>query len=204
METILLVLKNRIFSQCLKLFLEKEKIAVVTQADHIDAATILETVPGMVIIELLNDFDSYKSFENMVLAYPQVKFLVISNKLSNDEYLQLINSGVKGSILTTSDLSELVTAIQEIMEGKIFFPQKILQKILLSQTSLNSKKTNVLTEREIEILRLLCEGLSNEQISERIHLSYDTVKWHRSNILIKCGCKNILSLYKYAIKKELV
>jgi DNA-binding NarL/FixJ family response regulator len=61
-----------------------------------------------------------------------------------------------------------------------------------------------LSPRELEILKLVCENLTNEEIAEKVNLSYDTVKWHRSNILSKTGCKNALGLLIFAIKNKIV
>lgn len=202
MTKIIVALKNRLFKQSLENYLVKEGLAdVLSDALGFDRAILEKHNPDIVLAELPVDLDSFKSLSKQ---FSDVKFLVIGNNLSTDQYHLLISSGVKGCLTYSSELQELKTAIDDIASGKIYFPHEVLQNLMLHPHVVVDKHTNILTEREIEILQLLCEGMSNEQISDRIHLSYDTVKWHRSNILIKCGCNNILSLYKYAVSNKLV
>lgn len=163
-----------------------------------------EQSPHIVIADLAYEFRSFQSVSNLLQKYPGSKVLVIVNNLQLDECRQFIDSGVKGAVSCQDDITEIVKAVKELSGGKIFYPYSILQQIMMNKPVAPVKQSLGLTDREIEILLLLCEGLSNEQISAKIHLSYDTVKWHRSNILNKCECKNILSLYKYAVRNNLV
>lgn len=205
MLNVVLVSKNLLFRQCLKVYLEGIKIS-----DSINHYSFIEDMPGhekspkIVITDLNSDLHSFQSIINLPEGFPGAKVLVIANNLQMDEYRQLIDSGVKGTVSNQDDIEELVKAIKELAAGKIFYPYDILKQIMTNNKVTPNKTAGGLTDREVEILILLCEGLSNEQISERIHLSYDTIKWHRSNILNKCECKNILSLYKYAVKHKLV
>lgn len=61
-----------------------------------------------------------------------------------------------------------------------------------------------MSERELEIIGLICEGETNKQIADTLHLSVDTVKWHRANIMSKTGCNNAASLVIYAIKNKII
>jgi DNA-binding NarL/FixJ family response regulator len=72
-------------------------------------------------------------------------------------------------------------------------------------TSISKKnEKSKLTDRELEVLRFICCGLSNEQIAEKLHLSFDTIKWHRSNLLGKTGCKNTAQLIIHSIRANLI
>ena len=205
MVNIVLVSKNLLFRQCLKLYLEGVSLSdSINHYSFIEELIKHEETPEIVIVELNPEFRNFQSINNLLESFSGAKVLVIANNLQLDEYRQLIDSGVKGTISGQDDIEELVKAVKEIASGKIFYPYNILQQIMVNKPVVPGKQATGLTDREVEILLLLCDGLSNEQISERIHLSYDTVKWHRSNILNKCECKNILSLYKYAIKNDLV
>ncbi len=205
MVNIVLVSKNLLFRQCLKLYLEGVSLSdSIKHYSFIEELIQHEKTPEIIIVELNPEFRNFQSINNLLESFSDAKVLVIANNLQLDEYRQLIDSGVKGTISGQDDIEELVKAVKEIASGKIFYPYNILQQIMVNKPVAPGKQQAGLTDREVEILLLLCDGLSNEQISERIHLSYDTVKWHRSNILNKCECKNILSLYKYAIKNDLV
>jgi DNA-binding NarL/FixJ family response regulator len=204
MVNIILISKNRLFRQCLQTYLESQKLYdSVNHYSLVEDMLQEEQAPGVVIADMAYEFRSFQSINDLIQRHPDVKVLVVANNLQLDEYRQLIDSGVKGAVSCQDDIAELINAVKELAAGKIFYPYNILQQIMMNKP-VAVKQTSSLTEREIEILIMLCEGLSNDQISEKIHLSCDTVKWHRSNILNKCECKNILSLYKYAVKNKLV
>lgn len=205
MVNVILVSKNRLFRQCLKVCLEDVNLCeIINHYCLIEDMLQQEEAPGIVIADLAYEFRSFQSISNLLQKHPDSKVLVIANNLLLEEYRQLIDLGVKGAVSAQDDFEELVKAVKELAAGKIFYPYDTLQQIMINKPMAPNKQPSGLTDREIEILLMLCEGFSNEQISEKIHLSYDTVKWHRSNILNKCECKNILSLYKYAIKNNLV
>lgn len=194
------------FRQSLKYYLEKEGIAqVIAHADLPEkVVSELTDTEAILIGEFGNGHLHVNQLKDIVTRYPDLKIITITFGLSNEDYYQLINAGVKGCVLKGADVNELVTAINEVSAGRIFFPHQILQQVMLQRLPNPDKTINNLTARELEVLQLLCEGLSNEEISDKLHLSYDTIKWHRSNILIKCGCNNILSLYKYAVSNKLI
>lgn len=194
------------FRQSLKYYLEKEGIAqVIAHADLPEkVVSELTDTEAILIGEFGNGHLHVNQLKDIVTRYSDLKIITITFGLSNEDYYQLINAGVKGCVLKGADVNELVTAINEVSAGRIFFPHQILQQVMLQRLPNPDKTINNLTARELEVLQLLCEGLSNEEISDKLHLSYDTIKWHRSNILIKCGCNNILSLYKYAVSNKLI
>jgi DNA-binding NarL/FixJ family response regulator len=204
MINIILVSKNQLFRQALKIYLEKGKLSnSVTHYSFFEELQQNEQMPDIVIAELASEVGKFKSIEALLGSFPKVKVLLIANNLHIDEYQQMIDLGVKGTVCIGADLEELTIAVKELAAGKIYFPYDVLRQVM-TNTQNDPGKLTGLTYREIEILRLLCDGLSNEQISEKLHLSFDTIKWHRSNILNKCECKNILALYKYAVKHKLI
>jgi len=205
MGAICLSLKNQLFRQSLKLFLEgQEGTREICQCESMDELINQPCLPEVVIADFPADLSGHAPFDKLIKAFPEAKILVIGSSFSSDDYRNLIAAGIKGSVLYSAGLPSLINALHEIRLGRICFPNEALQQIMLKRQPKQGKPANGLTERESEILRLLCDGMSNEQISEMLHLSCDTIKWHRSNILVKCECKNILSLYKYALKKKLV
>ncbi len=200
--------RNQLFRESLKILFENEGFASVsTHRNNIEdlVPEIEKNLPDIILTEYIDNTKSAAALKNITLNFPSIKFLVIGFSFSEKEYHQLIQLGVKGCILKESDLPELKNALQEVVSGKVFFPGDILQKVMIKHSKIiTGKNSNNLTEREMEIIYLLCDGFSNEEISEKLHLSYDTIKWHRGNIFLKSGCKNILSLYKYAIQNKFI
>lgn len=204
MSDLILVSDNNLFGQSLRAFLEVELGNNHVHLAHSVLDIEVNKYKVSLIIYELADIHELSAVLHFQLANPTVKILVIHPYIAIEEYKKLINSGIKGSILKSAHLAELIEAVKEIESGKISFPQHVLQEILFQKRGNSFKSLNLLSDREIEILKMLCDGFTNEQISEKLHLSYDTVKWHRSNIFIKCESKNILALYKFALKHNLV
>ncbi len=116
-------------------------------------------------------------------------------------YNSVIENGVKGFILKDADNSELKTAVRDILNGKTYFSQELLLRLIRSkQTPANIN----LTSREQEILELICQGLGTAEISAKLFLSDRTIDNHKANLFAKTGCKNSLSLVIFAIKNNLV
>lgn len=112
---------------------------------------------------------------------------------------RLAHSGVKGVILKTADTEELAKAIRCILNGNVYFCVHF--KKILSQTFYANDTRENLTQREIEVLHLIAQGLSTREIAERICLSVNTIESHRKNLFIKLGAKNSVDLIMKAINK---
>lgn len=136
---------------------------------------------------------------------PDLNIIALSMYSDEDYYSQMIDAGAKGFILKNSGIQDVESAIQQIMDGKNYFSQEILDGLLknFSRKSHKSKKTE-LSEREEEILYQICKGLSNQEIADLLHISKRTVDKHRENLLSKTGSKNTAGLVMYAIKNGIV
>ena len=114
--------------------------------------------------------------------------------------------GAKGFLLKNTNLQEVKTAIDTVMSGGNYFSQELMQNLLRNYKLTKGQKEteSELSEREIEILLLISEGLSNQEIGDRLFISKRTVEKHRANILDKTNCKNTAGLIMYAIKNQLI
>jgi DNA-binding NarL/FixJ family response regulator len=123
-----------------------------------------------------------------------------------DYYYQMVDAGVKGFLLKNSDMNEVKAAIDTVAEGGNYFSSELLQNLVnsLRTSSQTREPQSELSEREIEILILICQGFSNQEIADQLFISKRTVDKHRANILEKSQCKNTAQLVMYAIKRKLV
>jgi len=140
-----------------------------------------------------------------MVKYPNLKVLTLSSFGDEKYYFNMLEAGAKGFVLKSTTISELEMAIKEVAGGGSWFSTELLQKVILNISSKPRKEEVVdLSDRELEILKLICENMTNEQIASRINISYDTVKWHRANILSKTGCNNAVGLLLFALKNKLI
>ena len=137
---------------------------------------------------------------------PDLKIITLSMYGDEEYYDQMVDAGAKGFLLKNTNLQEVKTAIDTVMDGGNYFSQELMQNLLRSyKTIKESKEQEVeLSDREIEILLLICSGLSNQEIGDRLFISKRTVEKHRANILCKTNCKNAAGLVMYAIKNQIV
>lgn len=146
--------------------------------------------------------------------FPDVKVIILS--LHNEKAIiqNLIQIGVNGYLLKNSDKNEVLNAISQVLDGQKYFSSDVTlslsglapsNSIKLANTDPgNAEKLSSLTEREIEILKGIADGMSNRQIGEQLFISQRTVDTHRQNIMKKLEVKKVVGLIKFAIKNGLV
>lgn len=116
-------------------------------------------------------------------------------------YFRMVEAGAKGFILKSADIDEVVTAIRTVCDGGTYFSQELLRNLVGSLKSTRGERPgDVLSDREKEILLLICRGMSNQEIADKLFISKRTVDKHRANILEKTGCRNTANLVVWAIK----
>lgn len=130
-----------------------------------------------------------------------IKIIALSMYSDENYYLSMIEAGACGFLLKNSNFQEVEKAITDVYNDKSYISIEILNNILKQpqKTSLTNVNEE-LTERESEILLLICKGLTNNEIADRLGLSKRTVDKHRENLLLKTQSKNTANLVIYAIK----
>lgn len=115
---------------------------------------------------------------------------------------EILKEGVNGYVLKKDSRSELLNAINDVMEGKIFLSQDI-NKLLMENLQFPEQE-KLLTPREREILKLIAEEYSNKQIAEELFISERTVETHRKNIFRKTKTQSLVGLIKFAYANNLI
>ena len=139
------------------------------------------------------------------------KFIAITPEQSAQTLVDALRSGIMSYVKKDCELSEIVNAVLETQKGNKFFCGQILETIQKAQIDVNdldfdsfSCDAVVLSERENEIIVLIAEGFTNNQIAEELFLSNHTITTHRKNIMAKLGVKNTAGIVMYAVKTNLV
>ncbi|MCX7743506.1 MAG: response regulator transcription factor [Flavobacteriales bacterium] len=144
--------------------------------------------------------------------YPSVKILVLDTNENTDDIVTILRLGVPGYILKQCDHKEIIDAVNAITQGKNFFCSNVLkinnfentENCAGYETSVNLKDPVKLSSREVEILELISQGLTNNEIAEKIFLSVHTVATHRKNLMKKFNAKNNVDLVICAIKEHFI
>ena len=138
---------------------------------------------------------------------PNLKIIALTMFGDEEYYYRMIELGVKGFILKSAGIAELERAINDVLKGKSYFSNELLQRIIqnFSKNSTQKIESNKnLSDREIEVLSYICKGLTTDEIAEILHLSPKTIKSHRANLLEKTACKNTPTLILYALKNKII
>jgi DNA-binding NarL/FixJ family response regulator len=178
----------------------KEAITLCKSGDHdIDLIIMDITMPEM---------DGIEATKIIKEKYPDIKVLALT-MLSEDQHIRkMIKAGASGYILKSSGKQELIKAINTIMSGQHYFSNDATQAILQELVSPELKRVKDddeihITDRELEVLQLIVNEYTNQEIADKLFVSVRTVDAHRRNLLQKTGAKNTAGLVKYALKNEL-
>lgn len=142
---------------------------------------------------------------------PNTKVIILTFHNEQSIIRKLAEYNVDGYLLKSSDILELDLAIQKVVAGQQYFSSEVtlslLQKQILKRSPVNTdigKKLSELSQREVEVLVGVADGLSNKQIGERLFISHKTVNSHRTNLMKKLEARNVAKLIKFAMKAGLV
>ena len=208
---IMIVDDHRIIVDGLKALLnDVEGMHVVTTAgDGREALEMLKLFPVDVILMDIDMpvMDGLKATRAIKAKHPAPYIIILSMHLQKGMIEDLIKMGVDGYVLKNTDKEQLTNAIFQVAAGKKYFGPNVTLTLLGDDTAVKSKstdRTTELTDRELEILKLIVEGYTNKEIGEKLFISHRTVDTHRTNMMKKLEVNNVAGLIGYAIKNGIV
>ena len=206
---ILIADDHQMFIDGLKVLLQLEKnIEVVSHALRGDAAyTIISEQPVDLLITDINmpGMNGIELTRKVKENFPQIKILVVSMYNDHEIVSEILMAEADGYVLKNADKEELLSAIYKIADNGTHYSNEILS-IMFEKVKKEKKKeeTKQLSEREIEIVKLIMQEYSSGQIAVKLSISKNTVDSHRKNILEKTQAKTLVGLCKFAYKNNLV
>jgi len=183
-------------------------IQVVGEAsDGAQAITnVLTLTPDVVLMDLvMPNVDGIEATRQIVAQRPETRILVLTSFAADDKVLPAIKAGALGYLLKDSSPEQLVQAIRLVHRGEASLDPSIARKLLheLAHPPKQPPTPDPLTERELEILRLIAQGRSNREIAEELVIAEMTVRTHVSNILSKLHLASRTQAALYALRQGL-
>ena len=137
--------------------------------------------------------------------YPEIKILALSMSGQGDLVNQMIDdSDIAGYVLKNLGKQELITALEKIAGGGVYFSEEVLEEMIKATERKKTSEEVHLTIREIEIIRLIEKEFNNKQIADSLFISERTVETHRKNIFRKTQTSGLIGLIKYAYEHKLI
>ena len=213
MDTIRIALvdDHALFRNGLKLLLDNtNNLKVVAEAangkEFVDQLTP-DNAPDVVLMDIsMPMMNGIEATREAIRIAPQMKIIALSMFGEEEYYYEMINAGAKGFLLKNSDIADVLNAIEQVVAGNSFFSQDILYNVIRKFQPHKEPDTSDanFSKRELQVLKEICKGLSNQEIADSLFISKRTVDKHRSNLLSKTNSKNTANLIMYAIKNKII
>ena len=190
-------------------FLEEvEDIEVVGEAaDGIEAIAQSRALkPEVILMDIvMPHMDGVEAISQITTQQEGVRVIALTSFATDDKIFPAIKSGALGYLLKDSSPEELVAAIHQVYRGEPSLHPQIARRVLqeISQPPTQTRTDDPLTEREVEVLKLIARGMSNQEIAEQLVISETTVRTHVSRILSKLHLASRTQAALYALKEGL-
>lgn len=197
---------HAMFRDGIKAMLEPENsMEVIGESDN-GAVVIRECAelePDIVLMDIsMGGTDGIEITKQLKSLGCKVKILAVSMHNESHYVKSMLDSGANGYILKSAGRHEMISAIKTVCDGATFLSSEVSLSLLKSLNQADKKAKHIkLTPREVEVLKLIAEEYSNQEIAETLYISSRTVDTHRRNLLEKLQLKNTAGLVKFAIQQ---
>ena len=194
----------------ISLLSENEDITVVGEVSN--GKELIELIkvkePDVVLLDLdMPIMDGKQTLEILNSRFSNIKTIIISMYYDDVFITEFLSRGARGFLPKNCNPETLIDAIYEVKENGYYFNKKISKALvikLLKENFTNSIDKNALTEREIEVLKLICQEKANKEIADALNIAIRTVDFHRSNIYKKTQTQTSAGLALYAVKQGII
>ncbi|OFX17261.1 MAG: hypothetical protein A2033_00320 [Bacteroidetes bacterium GWA2_31_9] len=209
-QRILIVDDHQMFIDGVKSLLRNQNIFSVV-AEALDGKLALEALENQEIDIVISDINmpnmsGIELTKIIKSKYPEIKVIIVSMHNDRDTITEIMMAEAEGYILKNTGKKELFDALNSVSNYGTYYSNEVLSIMMeiVKKEKKSEKAVKNLTEREFEILNLIVQEFSSEEIAEKLFISKRTVDTHRINILNKTNSKTIVGLIKYAIANNLV
>jgi DNA-binding NarL/FixJ family response regulator len=208
MINILIADDHKIFREGVaKLINETEIVKVIGEAAN--GEEVLEFLKFKTVDVILMDMnmpvlDGIKTTEIVKSTHPEIKIIMLSMHETYEYIKASLDIGVDGYLLKTTSKEEIIAAIKDVFEGVNYFSKEVLGIVSNEFASENSILPIKLTNREQDVLILICKEKNSNEIANELCISTYTVETHRKNLLSKTGSKNVAGLVKFGLNNNII
>jgi DNA-binding NarL/FixJ family response regulator len=212
---IILADDEELFRKGVSFLLQREEnIEIVFEASNgqelIDYLHQNENYPDIILMDLkmpfLNGVEATKIIHK---DFPVIKVIALTSYNTNSFIANMIDVGAASYLVKSASPQEMIDTVNEVAEKGFFYNENVMQVIQQDIVKSSSNARSVLdsdyfTNREREILLMICQQYSNVEIAEKLFISARTVEGHRTNVLVKSGARNIAGLVVFAIQNKII
>ena len=198
---------HQIVLQGLKTILSREGLEIAGEASNGSEAVsrAMDLQPDLVVMDIsMPVMTGIEAAAQIRRALPSAKVILLTVHTENRYILEALKSGIRGYVLKSRAASELIEAVREILNGRIYLSPGISQTVVEAYLQQNSEESESLTQRELQVLQLVAEGRTTKEIAASLGVSAKTADSHRSNIMHKLNMHTVAELVRYAIRRGLV
>lgn len=189
-----------------------DNMEVVLEAENgqdlLDKLSISDALPDIILLDLnMPVLDGVETAKILQKKFSDLKIIILSSYFSKAFIINMIELGASGYLAKNSLPEEVEGTIREVAEKGFSYGDKVMEVIrenMMKKTKEKPTFAPALTERETEILQLICEQFTAAEIAEKLFISPRTVDGHRNNLLQKLNCRNTAGLVVYALQNGLV
>lgn len=207
MIDILIANNNLIAGEGLKTILQSRLgnrvLGVVDDKDKFIASS-RKYFPDVVVVDYSHSSFGVEFIAEIRKVYKNTKILAITDVLPKQTIHKALKLGVDSYLLDDCQKPEILEAIDDTFKGKQFYCGHVIDILAEKDDDLNNCGGITLSERELEVIRLISDGLTNKEIADNLCLSTHTVNTHRKNIMTKLGLKNTAGIVIYAVKENII
>ncbi len=201
-----------LFRECLVSLLNgfdriKVNVEAANGKELLEKLYLIASTPEVVLLDLtmpeMNGLDTTRQLKKL---FPTMKIIILSVHSEERHIVHMVGEGVNGYLVKNSELTEVVHAVESVYEKGFYFNESMLRAIHSGMGHRYEKSYNPnspITAREKEILELICQEHTTQEIAEKLFLSVRTVDGHRNNLLEKTGARNTAGLVIYALRHDL-
>lgn len=191
------------------IFLSEKNYKIIAQYSNTKQTleNILTDLPDILLLDInLPDGNGIIICKEIMKVCPKIKIIAISNYEDISFVKQMIKNGAKGYLLKNTSLTEIKKAIECAINDEVYLPEKIKNTILFESIQKQKSATFIpkLTRREKEVLELIIQEHTTEEIAEKLCVTIKAIEAHRSNLIQKLGVRNTAGLVKIALEKGLL